>query len=217
MRNKEKDAKLIEIRQAEFLETGFRLFSEKTIESVTLPQIAETAGYGIATLYRYYDKKPGFVVAVAAWEWDRFAKEIWDSWESKGFDQEKSAAVHFELYLDFFLELYRNHSDFLRFNQFFNIYVRSEKVDMEILKPYQEMIGRMKDHFHHTVYLKAEKDHTIRTDEPEGKMFSKTIHIMLAAVTRYAVGLVYTESGFDAMEELEFLKEVILREYKKNV
>ena len=214
MRNKEKDAELMEIRRTEFLETGFRLFSEKTIERVTLPQIAEAAGYGAATLYRYYAKKPGFVVAVAAWKWDQFAKEIWDGWESKGFDRGKSAAVHFELYLDFFLELYRNYADFLRFNQFFNVYVRSEGIDLETLGPYQEMIGRMKDHFHHTVYVKALQDHTIRTDEPEEKMFSKTLHLMLAAVTRYAVGLLYTESGFDAMEELEFLKNLILREYK---
>ena len=216
MRNKEKDEKLMEIRRAEFLETGFRLFSEKTIETVTLPQIAEASGYGAATLYRYYDKKPGFVVAVAAWKWDQFAKEIWDGWESSGLDQEKSAKVHFGLYLDFFLELYRNHSDFLRFNQYFNLYVRSEKIDMETLNPYQEMIKRMKVHFHDTVYQKAEKDHTVRTDEPEEKMFSKTMHLMLAAVTRYAVGLLYQpENGFDALEELEFLKNAILKEYIK--
>ena len=214
MRNKEKDAKLMEVRRAEFLEMGFKLFSEKTIETVTLPQIAKACGYGTATLYRYYAKKPGFVVEVAAWKWDQFANEIWNSWKSKGYNQNKSAAVHFELYLDFFLELYKNHSDFLRFNQFFNIYVRSEKIDMETLNPYQEMIGRMKEHFHNTVYLKAEQDHTIRTDEPEEKMFSKTLHIMLAVVTRYAVGLVYTESGFDAMEELEFLKNALLKEYR---
>ena len=214
MRGMAQDVLNMEMKRKEFMETGFKLFSEKSIESVTLPQIAEATGYGTATLYRYYDKKPGFVVAVAAWKWDEFANEIWSGWERKGFDNKKSAAVHFELYLDFFLELYRNHSDFLRFNQYFNVYVRSEKIDMETLTPYQEMIERMKDHFHNTVYLKAEKDHTIRTDEPEGKMFSKTIHIMLAAVTRYAVGLVYTESGFDAMEELTFLKNVILKEYK---
>ena len=214
MRNKEKDAKLAEFRRASFLETGFRLFSERNIENVTLPQIAEASGYGTATLYRYYAKKPGFVVAVAAWKWDEFAKEIWDSWERKGYDSEKSAAMHFELYLDFFLDLYRNHRDFLCFNQFFNIYVRSERIDLKTLGPYQEMIGRMKDRFHNTVYMKAEEDHTIRTDEPEEKMFSKTLHLMLAAVTRYAVGLMYTESGFDAMEELEFLKNVILKEYK---
>ena len=67
----------------------------------------------------------------------------------------------------------------------------------------------------HEMYLKAEKDKTLRTDEPEEKMFSTTLHLMLAAVTRYAVGLVYIpESGFDAMEELAFQKELILGKYK---
>ncbi len=58
------------------METGFRLFSEKSIESVALPQIAKAAGYGTATLYRYYDKKPGFVVAVVMWKRDEFANPV---------------------------------------------------------------------------------------------------------------------------------------------
>ena len=65
------------------------------------------------------------------------------------------------------------------------------------------------------VYERAEQDHTIRTDEPEEEMFSTTLHLMLAAVTRYAVGLVYIpESGFDAEKELEKLKEAMLLRYK---
>ena len=65
------------------------------------------------------------------------------------------------------------------------------------------------------VYERAERDHTIRTDEPEEEMFSTTLHLMLAAVTRYAIGLVYIpESGFDAEKELEKLKEAILLRYK---
>ena len=65
------------------------------------------------------------------------------------------------------------------------------------------------------VYERAEQDHTIRTDESEEEMFSTTLHLMLAAVTRYAVGLVYIpESGFDAEKELEKLKEAMLLRYK---
>ena len=46
-------------------------------------------------------------------------------------------------------------------------------------------------------------------------MFSTTLHLMLAAVTRYAVGLVYIpESGFDAEKELEKLKEAMMLRYK---
>ena len=93
------------------------------------------------------------------------------------------------------------------------MYVQSEHIEAETLRPYQEMIGRVRKRFHE-MYLKAEKDKTLRTDETEEKMFSKTLHLMLAAVTRYAVGLVYIpESGFDAMEELETMKTALIREY----
>ena len=65
------------------------------------------------------------------------------------------------------------------------------------------------------VYEKAERDHTICTDESEEEMFSTTLHLMLAAVTRYAIGLVYIpESGLNAEKELEKLKELILGKYK---
>ncbi len=197
-----------------FLEKSYELFSSNTIESVTMAEVAKASGYRNMTLYRYFPTKQVLVVAVSAWKWDQFAQEIWDSWENEGYDDTMSAAVHFELYLDFFLKLFKEHRDFLSFNQCFNVYIRSERIDPGSLGPYQEMIGRMKAHFHETVYLKAEQDHTIRTDETEEEMFSKTLHLMLAAVTRYAVGLVYMESGFDAMEELEFLKNVILEKYK---
>ena len=51
--------------------------------------------------------------------------------------------------------------------------------------------------------------------EPEEEMFSTTLHLMLAAVTRYAVGLVYIpEGGFDAEKELEKQKEALLIRYK---
>ena len=110
--------------------------------------------------------------------------------------------------------LYKNYKDFLRFNQFFNVYVESEHIDTETLQPYQKMIEKLQAQFH-VIYLKAEQDKTLRTDEPEEKVFCKTLHLMLAAVTRYAVGLVYIpDSGFDEMEELEFQKNMLLKEYR---
>lgn len=72
-----------------FLEKSYELFVEKTIETVSMIEIAKACGNGTITLYRYYSTKPKLVVAVAAWKWDEFAKEIWDSWESSGFDAEE--------------------------------------------------------------------------------------------------------------------------------
>jgi len=46
--------------------------------------------------------------------------------------------------------------------------------------------------------------------------FSSSFHIMLAAVTRYAVGLVYIlEQGSDPETELEMLENMLLKEYTK--
>lgn len=53
-------------------------------------------------------------------------------------------------------------------------------------------------------------------DEIEEEIFSIILHLMLAAVTRYAVGLVYIpESGFDVEKELERMKIALLHEYEE--
>ena len=196
------------------IEKSYELFSMNTIESVTMSEIAKASGYGEITLYRYFPTKPMLVVAVATWKWEQFREENKKHRPSVDFEGMTAAEI-FEFYLDSFLLLDRNHMDLLRFNQFFNVYVQSEHIDAETLKPYRGMIDRLKEQFH-GMYLKAMKDETLRTDEPEEKIFSKTLHLMLAAVTRYAVGLAYIpESGFDAMEELETMKEMLLERYRK--
>ena len=106
-----------------------------------------------------------------------------------------------------------NHKNLLRYNQLFNVYIRSENVDPGVLSPYEDMIRNLAGQFH-IVYEKAEQDHTIRTDVPEMEMFSTTLHLMLAVVTRYAVGLAFMPEEFDPLKELEFQKEAILSQYR---
>lgn len=196
-----------------FLETAFELFSSKSIETVSMIEIAKKSGYGTITLYRYFSTKPALVVAVAVWKWGGFLNENKKrnpSIEKDGL----TAAVDFEFYMNFFLDLYEKHKDLLRFNQYFNIYVRSEHISSEVMAPYQKIIENIKGRFH-IVYEKAKKDKTLRTDIPEEEMFSTTLHLMLATVTRYAVGLVYIpeDDNFD-QKELLALKEMLMDRYR---
>ena len=126
-------------------------------------------------------------------------------------DVGRTAAEEFDAFLESFLDLYRNHKDILRFNQFFNVYLQSEVIPEEEKKPYLDMIRALEARFGET-YRKGQQDGTLRTDLPEKKLFSVTIHLMLAAVTRYAVGLVYNE-GTDAEEELRLQKEMLLERF----
>ncbi len=212
MRGTGKEAAIIAAKRQKYIETAYELFSSKNIDSVSLQDIAKETGLGLSMLYRYFENKQTLVVEAATWGWNRFREENIKRQESLNYN-EMTAAEAFEFYLDSFLVLYRDYKDMLRFNQFFNVYVQAENIDAGTLQPYQDMIAELKDRFH-DVYVKGEQDHTIRTDEPEEKMFTKTIHLMLAVVTRYAVGLVYTpKDGSDPEEEILFQKNMMLRAY----
>ena len=64
------------------------------------------------------------------------------------------------------------------------------------------------------MYKKAEDDGTVRTDLSEQKFFTSTLHLMLAAITRFAVGLVYSpEDGATPEEELFLLKDMLINRY----
>ena len=212
MYDSEKDPAFKAERREKILSTAFRLFAERKIDAVSMEEIARESGCGRRTLNRYYDNKPVLVVAVSAWAWERFREKNEMRRPSRNFEGMSAAAV-FEFYLDSFLELYRSRMDLLRFNQFFNVYIRSEKVDQDTLKPFQVFIQGIRDKFH-KMYLLAGKDRTVRTDIPEEEIFSTTLHLMLAAVTRYAVGLVYIpENSFDALKELTKQKDMLIKEY----
>ena len=197
------------------MEKAYELFSTRNIETVSMIEIAKESGYGTITLYRYYSTKPILVVAVAAWKWGEYIKGNQNRTASADFIG-MTAAECFVLYLDSFIDLYENQRDLLRFNQFFNIYVQSEHIDSKVMTPYQEIIGSLRSIFH-MIYEKAMEDKTLRTDISEEEIFSTTLHLMLAAVARYAVGLVYVpENGFDGKKELNALKEMLIVRYIKN-
>lgn len=212
MRNKQKDAVEMSAKRRRMMENGFRMFAENGIESVNLPDIAIASGVGRATIFRYFPSKLDLVIAIGTWKWEEYITE-----RSEKASQEKlsklSAAEHLAFYLDSFLDLYRNHPDILRFNQYFNIYVQGKKVTPEQIKPYMDMIRSLLDGFH-DVCRKAREDHTVRTDIPEEVMLSSTFHIMLAAVTRYAIGLfTFPGSPDNHDQELIMLRDLLLKEY----
>lgn len=201
--NPEKDAQQKAATTQKILEAGFRIFAERTIEQVTMTDVADAAGIGVATLYRHFTNKPRLVVAVSTWAWEAYIAENNGRRSASG-----TAAEEFAFFLDSFLDLYRNRRDLLRFNQLFNVYVQSEEIPSEQMTPYMVMIRQIIEQFH-TTYAKGQADGTLRTEVPEQEMITAAIHLMLATATRYAVGLVYTE-GSDPEKELLLLRDMLM-------
>ena len=210
-RNLEKDAVEMAAKNQCILENGFRMFAENTIEKVTMNDVAKAAGIAISSLYRYYSTKPKLVIAISTWAWNTYAREN-EQREAGLMNPDRTAAEMFDFYLESFLDLYRNHKNLLRFNQFFNIYLASGEIAKKEMQPYMDMISGLERRFG-KIYRKAQQDNTLHTDIPEEQIFSATLHLMMAAVTRYAIGLVYNKET-DA-EELRMQKEMLLQRFIK--
>ena len=205
-RNIQKDTIEMAAKDQRILESAFRLFAENTIEKVKLTEVAAAAGIGIASLYRYYPSKPELVMAVNTWAWTNYLAD-----NPLSLKDNMTGAEEFAVHLNAFLDLYRDHEDLLRFNQFFNVYIQSEDIATDKMQDYLQMIRKLEKPFAATC-RKGRADGTIKTNLSEKKMFSVTLHLMLATVTRYAVGLAYNEDT-DAEVELELLKEMLLSKF----
>ena len=214
MRDPMRDEQEMEQRRELMLETGFRLFAEKGIESVSMQEVADACRLGIATLYRYFSVKSAFVVAIGAKKWQEYYEVIAAEFARRG-GELMNAAEELDFYLGSYILLYREHSDILRFNQNFNGYVIHEKLTDEQLRDYLIAVGAFRIKFH-KLYEKGLRDGSIRTDEPEQTMFNATMHIMLAVCGRFAQGVVvHTDDPEDLTQELLILKRMILSQYVK--
>ena len=212
MRNREKDELEMAERRNTILREGFRLFESKGIETTGMQEIADACHLGIATLYRYYRNKLDLVIDIGTRQWEQYFVHISNTRARQNVDQ-MTAAKELEFYLDFYIDLYRNHKDLLRFNNNFNSYVMHEGATAEQLKPYLTAIGSISIFFH-SLYEKGKKDGTIRTDMPEEKMFASTVHIMLAVAVRFAQGLLYSaKTETDRTKEFNLLKYMILKAF----
>ncbi len=210
MHNPKKDAAGMAEKRKRIQDAAFRLFVQAGIESVSLEEVARASGVGIATVYRYFGSKLDLVMAINMEQW----KGALDGFVSSGTERRDwTGAQLFAFYLDSFLILYRNHRDLLRFNQFFNIYVQRLNGEDGKVDAYSHMIDGLGETFR-KAWMKGGADGTLRTDIPWEYAFSTSLHLMLAALTRYAVGLIYQmPAGSDPKAELRALRDMLMIRY----
>ena len=200
-----------ELTRKTIMEKGFELFTERGIESVTMQEIADASLVGRATLFNYFNSKVDLVIAIGSWKWSEYIERKAE--ETKQFDREKrTGAELLSNYLDAFLEQYRSYRSNLRFNYNSNSYLRSERATPEQMEPFMQVVNKLAALFH-GIYKRGMMDGTLNASVSEEEMFSGCFHIMLAAATRYAVGLVYISENIDPEKELVMLKRLLLLEY----
>lgn len=205
-------------RKDTVLKEAFRLFAEHSIEAVSMQQIADAAGIGVASVFRYYAGKTDLVIAVSGYMWSSYLRIV-ETRRPVDTVRDIPAVERLKFALDLYLDIYRNHKDLLKFNDNFNHYITHENVAPERLRVYTDAVNPMRDRLH-WMYEKGKVDKTIRTDIPEGEFLRVTVHSMMAACHLYAGGFIWgasEEKNCDYTRELILLKEMILKFACENV
>ena len=214
MRNAEKDAVEKAERRARLLEAAFRLMSARSIEAVKLTEIADAAGLGIATLYRYFKAKPDLVIEIGTNIWKRYYMEVEKEYARLN-GPAMNAAEELEFFLDSIIELYRSRRDVLRFNRNFDTYVQHERCTAAQMRPYNDAVAVFAKKFH-TVVRKARADGTIDIRVSEPQLFVNLLYIMVSVAGKYAEGMVYPPHGEQDMTDgLLMLKGMIMAALKR--
>ena len=214
MRDAKKDAAEMAERRGCLLEAGFSLFSARSIEAVKLTEIAEKAGLGIVTLYRYFKTKPALVIELGTKMWHEYYVEVEKAYAARN-GSAMNAAEEMEFFIDSIIELYRSHKDVLKFNRNFDTYVKHQECTAEQMRPYNEAVNVFARKFH-VVYEKAMKDGTLDIRVSERRLFVGTLYAVLSVAGKFAEGLVYpSEDHHNMLDELQMIKQMILGALRK--
>jgi len=189
---------------------AFAMFSKNGIENVSMQNVADAIGIGFTTIYRYYGTKNALVIEVAAKKWKEYFLNVEKMYKNLN-GENFTAKEELEFYMDCYIDLYKNHKKLLKFSHNFDSYISGLKLKKNELNGYYKVIGSFFNKFH-TVFIKNEKDKTIRSDIPEEKVFYSVMHSMLSSASKFACGTtVYSKNTHYAFEEeLELQKQAYM-------
>lgn len=191
---------------------AFELFTKKGIEEVSMQDIANKMKIGYTSLYRYYNKKSKLVIEIATSKWNEFYEEVEDKYKKMNGDK-FSALEEIIFYVDSYIELYKNHKDFLKFTSYFSNYILTKKIPYEELKEFYKTVNKYKEKFHKG-FIKKDLDHSIRTDLKEDEVFFGTMRSLLSTLERYALGTIYPNNISEYLNEIEMLKNAYINYLK---
>lgn len=137
-------SKLLERRKKVVLDVATKLFIERSIEQVTMSDIAEVAEIGEATLYRYFGQKENLVIECVTEIWKDLGQKYFDP---QAFDSYENGFKKVERFFSVFLTLYIEQIDSLKFINNFDNYVSARRLNYEVLNEYNNTILFAKTRF----------------------------------------------------------------------
>lgn len=187
------------------IEEAVKLFLAKSIDEVTMSEIAKSVEIGDATLYRYFAKKQNIVVLSAI----KLSKRVFDNYFN--FDGLEGVEVIRKFYSNF-LNIFIDHKEFFSFINEFDAFIINESYDNTL---YEDGVNKFKE-IYFNAYRNAVDKGEIREVPDIDAFYYATTHVLLDLGKRLSrKGTVVSSDEHSNYKELKIMVDVILNSLLK--
>ena len=201
--------KLKDVKKNFLVTTAIKLFLSNCIEKVTIKDIAEEAGVGEMTIYRYFGKKTN-IVAEAVME---LQEVIYRDYFKV--NQYNTGYEMLESFYQTFLSVFKERPDFFKFIREFDIYMMNE--DSAFLQDYQDELTKFKN-IYVSSYEIGIKDGSVKEMKDLDTFYFTSTHALIELCKKlsYAKGLLPQDERIEKSKEIKCLIDVFLTQFKNS-
>lgn len=194
---------LKDVKKNFLIDIATDLFICRSIQEVTIKDIAISAQVGEATIYRYFGKKQTLVVESAM----KLQKEV-DA-ESFKLDEGKNGFEKLKIFYLSYLQIFDSHPEFFKFINEFDAYMAGEQVDE--LDTYESVVGQYKTTFMHAYELGI-KDGSVKAQNNVEMFYYSTTHALLELCKKLSIkGAVLSQDNvIEKRAQIQCLVDIIL-------
>jgi len=194
---------LKDVKKNFLIDIATDLFICRSIQEVTIKDIAVSAQVGEATIYRYFGKKQALVVESAM----KLQKEV-DA-ESFKLDEGKNGFEKLKIFYLSYLQIFDSHPEFFKFINEFDAYIAGEQIDE--LDTYESVVGQYKTAFMHAYELGL-KDGSLKKQDNIEMFYYSTTHALLELCKKLSIkGAVLSQDNvIEKRAQIQCLVDIIL-------
>ena len=201
--------KLKDVKKNFLVETAIKLFLSESIDKVTIKDIANEAGVGEMTIYRYFGKKTNIVAEAVMQLQDVVFTDYFNV------DNSKSGYEMLEMFYHTFLNVFINRPEFFKFIKEFDIYMMNEESSM--LQEYEDELSKFKNVYFSSYYTGINDKSVKKVPDLELFYFTSTHALIeLCKKLSYSKGVLPQDEKIVKTKEIECLINVFLATVKNS-
>ena len=183
-----------------------KLFFERSINEVTIKDIANHIGVGEATIYRHYKTKFNIVLSVANYLMNKVFSQYFN------FEQGNTGYEKIAEFYRSFLNIYKDNCGYYKFINEFDAFLMNS--NEKVATSYEAGIEQFKHKFDE-IYQLGLKDGSVKEINDIDVFYYSTTHALLELCKKLAnKDIISQDAKIDKVREIEVLIETILYRFK---